>query len=145
MNKIAIYCRTANQSDEAIESQKTLCLDSIKKRNPNIDLSRIVYYIDNGFPAHKDFAPNMKKLLEDLKNDEIQEVYTVNISRLSRNIIRMFDIRILFEDIQKDIFLVQENMYIYKDYFSKITIPQLAKVLNQDKENSRDCNEIERE
>lgn len=118
MDKIAIYCRSANHSDEAIESQKNLCLNFIMKKYPNLDSLKIVFYIDNGFPAYNDFAPDMKRLITDLKNNEIKEVYTTRLDRISRNFLKLIDISVLLKENKKDIYYVYTN-----DSHTKTVLP----------------------
>lgn len=145
MEKVAIYCRTARQSDEAIRNQKNLCLNAINKKYPFMDLSKIIVYIDNGFPVSNDFAPSMKKLMVDLANDKINEIYTTEISRLVRNINGQYTLRMLLEKTKKDIYLVYNNEYLYRDFFAKTIIPELPTRLNELKEVNHNCDELERE
>lgn len=139
----AIYCRSAHFNDEAIQKQKGLCL---KKLEDNKEIQTIICYVDNGFSSTDKFPPAMKLMLQDINYNNVKNVYTQSISRLSRNIANFLDIREILEKNNADIFLILENQYVYKELFNKATIPFLSNMIdNQLIENSEIVEELERE
>lgn len=146
-NKLySIYCRTNNTQEESmlgIENQIAKCLSSINKNaKGNTELIRIYFDRCSGLKNHeKAFG----KVLEDLKHYKMLDLYSVDISRLSRDIKRIIDIREILKDIDSDIFLVNENKFVYKDLFNEMTIPMFYKMTDKEIAKEQEMDEIEYE
>lgn len=146
-NKLySIYCRVDNVQGEsmiAIKNQIGKCLYSINQNaKRNTELIRIYFDRCSGLKNHeKAFG----KALEDIKNNKTLDLYSVNISRLSRDIRRMIDIREILKDSESDIFIVNENKYVYKDLFNEITIPIFYEMTDKEIAQEQEMDEIEYE
>lgn len=146
-NKLySIYCRVDNVQGEsmiAIKNQIDKCLYSINQNaKGNTELIRIYFDRCSGLKNHeKAFG----KALEDIKNNKTLDLYSVNISRLSRDIRRMIDIREILKDSESDIFIVNENKYVYKDLFNEITIPIFYEMTDKEIAQGQEMDEIEYE
>lgn len=146
-NKLySIYCRVDNVQGEsmiAIKNQIDKCLYSINQNaKGNTELIRIYFDRCSGLKNHeKAFG----KALEDIKNNKTLDLYSVNISRLSRDIRRMIDIREILKDSESDIFIVNENKYVYKDLFNEITIPIFYEMTDKEIIQEQEMDEIEYE
>lgn len=146
-NKLySIYCRVDNVQGEsmiAIKNQIDKCLYSINQNaKRNTELIRIYFDRCSGLKNHeKAFG----KALEDIKNNKTLDLYSVNISRLSRDIRRMIDIREILKDSESDIFIVNENKYVYKDLFNEITIPIFYEMTDKEIAQEQEMDEIEYE
>ena len=146
-NKLySIYCRVDNVQGEsmiAIKNQIDECLYSINQNaKGNTELIRIYFDRCSGLKNHeKAFG----KALEDIKNNKTLDLYSVNISRLSRDIRRMIDIREILKDSESDIFIVNENKYVYKDLFNEITIPIFYEMTDKEIAQEQEMDEIEYE
>ena len=146
-NKLySIYCRVDNVQGEsmiAIKNQIDKCLYSINQNaKRNTELIRIYFDRCSGLKNHeKAFG----KALEDIKNNKTLDLYSVNISRLSRDIRRMIDIREILKDSESDIFIVNENKYVYKDLFNEITIPIFYEMTDKEITQEQEMDEIEYE
>lgn len=146
-NKLySIYCRVDNVQGEsmiAIKNQIDKCLYSINQNaKRNTELIRIYFDRCSGLKNHeKAFG----KSLEDIKNNKTLDLYSVNISRLSRDIRRMIDIREILKDSESDIFIVNENKYVYKDLFNEITIPIFYEMTDKEIAQEQEMDEIEYE
>ena len=146
-NKLySIYCRVDNVQGEpmiAIKNQIDKCLYSINQNaKGNTELIRIYFDRCSGLKNHeKAFG----KALEDIKNNKTLDLYSVNISRLSRDIRRMIDIREILKDSESDIFIVNENKYVYKDLFNEITIPIFYEMTDKEIAQEQEMDEIEYE
>ena len=146
-NKLySIYCRADNVQGEsmiAIKNQIDKCLYSINQNaKRNTELIRIYFDRCSGLKNHeKAFG----KALEDIKNNKTLDLYSVNISRLSRDIRRMIDIREILKDSESDIFIVNENKYVYKDLFNEITIPIFYEMTDKEIAQEQEMDEIEYE
>ena len=144
-NKLySIYCRVDNVQGEsmiAIKNQIDKCLYSINQNaKRNTELIRIYFDRCSGLKNHeKAFG----KALEDIKNNKTLDLYSVNISRLSRDIRRMIDIREILKDSESDIFIVNENKYVYKDLFNEITIPIFYEMTDKEIAQEQEMDEIE--
>lgn len=146
-NKLySIYCRVANSEGgtlNAIKSQIDKCLYSINQNaKGNTELIRIYFDRCSGLKNHeKAFG----KALEDIKNNKTLDLYSVNISRLSRDVKRMIDIREILKDSESDIFVVNENAYVYKELFNQITIPIFYEMTDKEIAEEPEMDEIEYE
>lgn len=146
-NKLySIYCRVDNVQGEsmiAIKNQIDKCLYSINQNaKRNTELIRIYFDRCSGLKNHeKAFG----KALEDIKNNKTLDLYSVNISRLSRDIRRMIDIGEILKDSESDIFIVNENKYVYKDLFNEITIPIFYEMTDKEIAQEQEMDEIEYE
>lgn len=142
----AIYCRINNTNNffsEIIGNQIKKCLLAINNNvEDNTEIIKI--YIDNcsGLENQK---KTLKSLLADIQNNKIRDVYTVNISRLSRNLKTLNVINKILENSNSDIYLVDNGEFLKRDLLNQMFIP-----INQKKDISEeiiDCNmeEIEYE
>ena len=144
-NKLySIYCRVADSDGgtlQAIKNQIDKCLYSINQHaEGNTELIRIYFDRCSGLKNHeKAFG----KALEDIKNNKTLDLYSVNISRLSRNVKRMIDIREILKNSESDIFLVNEDKYVYKEIFNEITIPIFYEMTDEEIAEEPEMDEIE--
>lgn len=84
-----IYCRSANYSDNATRDQELVCANYINKNN-NISKDYDLF-VDNGFSGIKPFEnPAFFVMINQIKDGK--EIYTSDISRMSRNVIDVFNI-----------------------------------------------------
>lgn len=84
--KVAIYCRTANESQVAIDKQrKILELYCEMKRYKICNI-----YIDNGYSANG-FRPAYDLMLKDLKQGRFNLILSCNMDRLNRSFDKMLD------------------------------------------------------
>lgn len=146
-NKLySIYCRVDNVQGEsylAIKNQINKCLSSINlNAKGNTELIRIYFDRCSGLKNHE---KSFGKALEDIKNGKTIDLYSVNISRLSRDIRRMIDIREILKNSESDIFIVNENKYVYKELFNEITIPIFYKMADKETIYEEEMDEIEYE
>ena len=82
--KVVIYIRVACKeaiNDEIME-QKEL-INRYLKTKSNIKVSD--YYIDDGYSGTNLNRPAFKKMLQDIKNNKIDEVIVKDFTRISRN------------------------------------------------------------
>ena len=115
----SIYCRSALYSEEAIERQIQNNLTEIKRKYPNLKQEDINIYVDNGFSGLELNNPAFSYLLEDLKTNNMKDIYTTSIDRISRNIINVMQIQNDFKDLNTDIYCSKEKIYL-KDAFSNM-------------------------
>lgn len=84
-----IYCRSANYSESAIKDQELICVDYIDKNNSiskGYDL-----FVDNGFSGIKPSEnPAFSVMINQIKDGK--QLYTSDISRISRNVIDALNI-----------------------------------------------------
>ena len=134
----AIYCRTNNFNDSSskiVQDQIQKCLLAINNNvKDNTEIIKI--YVDNcsGLENQK---KTLKCLLTDIKNNKIRDVYTVNISRLSRNLKTLNAINEILENSNSNIYLVDTGEYLKSNLLEKIFVP-----INQEKdifEETIDC------
>ncbi len=57
----------------------------------------------------------------------------------------MIDIREILKDSESDIFIVNENKYVYKDLFNEITIPIFYEMTDKEIAQEQEMDEIEYE
>lgn len=137
----AIYCRTNNFNDTSskiIQDQIQKCLLAINNNViDNTDIIKI--YIDNcsGLTNHHKC---FKSILDDIKNNKIRDVYTVNVSRLSRNIKILSEINKILQNSNSDIYLVDNGEFLKRDFFNKLFMP-----VNQRTNISNETIDYERE
>lgn len=115
----SIYCRSALYSEEAIERQIQYNLAEIKRKCPDLKQEDINIYVDNGFSGLELNNPAFSYLLEDLKANNMKDIYTTSIDRISRNIINVMKIQNDFKVLNTDIYCSKEKIYL-KDAFSNI-------------------------
>ena len=115
----SIYCRSALYSEEAIERQIQNNLTEIKRKYPNLKQEDINIYVDNGFSGLELNNPAFSYLLEDLKTNNMKDIYTTSIDRISRTIINVMQIQNDFKDLNTDIYCSKEKIYL-KDAFSNM-------------------------
>ena len=82
--KAVIYIRVACKEaiNDAIMEQKEL-INRYLKTKSNIKVSD--YYIDDGYSGTNLNRPAFKKMLQDIKNNKIDEVIVKDFTRISRN------------------------------------------------------------
>ena len=147
-NKLySIYCRTdssnKNETTNIIDNQIKTCLSSINKTaKENTELIRVYFDTCSGAVNHNH---TFGKVLADLKNDKIIDLYSTNISRLSRDVRRMIDIREILKNSKSDIYLSSENKYVYKQIFNEMTIPDFYKKTDKEIAEEQEMDEIEYE
>lgn len=147
-NKLySIYCRTNNNDKNerinTIDNQIKTCLSSINKNaKENTELIRVYFDTCSGAVNHNH---TFGKVLADLKNEKIIDLYSTNISRLSRDVRRMIDIREILKNSKSDIYLSSENKYVYKQIFNEMTIPDFYKKTDKEIAEEQEMDEIEYE
>jgi len=113
----SIYCRTALYSEDAIKKQISSNMYELQLKHPEISGNDVNIYIDNGFSGVKLNNPSLLYLLEDLKTNDMKDVYTTSVNRISRNIINIVQVQNLLKDLKTDIYCSKEIIYL-KDAFS---------------------------
>lgn len=145
----AIYCRTANYDDRAIEMQKQICLNKlIKEKGKNV-INRVIYYIDNGKNGRNFYNSEFVKMLNDMYNNKIIKIYTYEISRLSRNINGILELKEILDNNYSDAYIVLDNKYFIRGLGNILTLKDLSKKLEEESKNikihSENKNEIDLE
>lgn len=115
----SIYCRSALYSEGAIEKQIKSNLDELKRKYPDLKQEDVNIYVDNGFGGLELNNPAFLYLLDDLKTNNMKDIYTTSIDRISRNIINVMKIQNDFKDLNTDIYCSKEKIYL-KDAFSNM-------------------------
>ena len=142
----AIYCRVDNDQGEymiSIQNQINKCLNYINQNvKGNTELIKIYFDKCSGVINHKN---TLGMVLEDIKNNNIKELFSVNLSRLSRDIKVITDIINLIKDSEIDIYLVDEKKYLYKDFYNEISIPIFQKLEQKCKLEEPELEEMEHE
>ncbi len=90
--EIGVYCRVSTDEqaqviEGSIKNQKAAIMNYVKSENINNDKWGEIteVYSDEGFSAKNLKRPEIKRLLEDIKNNKINTVIITEISRLSRS------------------------------------------------------------
>ncbi|MBO5095739.1 MAG: recombinase family protein [Bacilli bacterium] len=140
----AIYCRVDNVQGEsmiAIQNQINKCLNYINQNvKGNTELIKIYFDRCSGLINHK---KTFGKVLEDIKSNNIKELFSVNISRLSRDIKVMIDVREILKANEIDICLVDEGKYLCKDFYNEMSIPIFQKIAQKENLDEPELEEIE--
>ena len=114
--KNAIYLRFKNESDKNERMDYTLSLIShyLKDYSPN----SLEYYIDiceNGIDSNR---KEYKRLIDDLKHDKINIIFTPSISTLSRNYLDISYINNLL--LEKNSAIISKADKLPLEYLNKI-------------------------
>ncbi len=100
-----IYCRSANYSDTATKDQELVCANYINKNNSiskDYDL-----FVDNGFSGIKSFEnPAFSVMINQIKDGK--QLYTSDVSRISRNVIDALNICKKIESNNANLLLVND-------------------------------------
>lgn len=140
----SIYCRVDNLQGEsmiAIQNQINKCLYAINQNSKdNTELIRIYFDRCSGLRNHQ---RTFGKVLEDMKKGVIKELYSVNISRLSRDMNVMMYVREILQANGTDIYLVNENKYLSKDFYNEMITSMFQKIANKDVQEEQELEEIE--
>ena len=110
-----IYNRVASNDNAefVLEAQKNKCLYALNNTiSTNTDVIKL--YIDVA-PSTDKLPPSLESLLQDIKDKKIKIVFTPSLSRLSRDTIQILKIRDILKENNADIFIVDQNKYLYKD------------------------------
>ena len=83
--KVALYCRTAREDDNAINEQKQMLTIYAGKQGFN-DLA---IYTDKGESGIRFEQPSLLQLLSDIETGTVDTVIVYNFSRFSRNALEM--------------------------------------------------------
>ena len=89
IRNIAIYLRLSKddgdtEESESISNQRAIILDYINK---NFEYENYYEYVDDGVSGATFNRPGFKKMLNELKSNEIDLVITKNLARFARNYI----------------------------------------------------------
>lgn len=115
----SVYCRSALYSEDAIKKQISYNFNKLKLKYPEIAEENINIYVDNGFSGLDLNNPAFSYMLEDLKSNNMKDVYMMSIDRISRNILNVIEVHNILEDLEVDIYCSNENIYL-KDFIPKI-------------------------
>lgn len=140
-----IYNRVANKenSSHALEMQKASCLNSLNYEiDKNTDVVKV--YTDIA-PSRKEIPSSLKILLQDMKDKKIKIAFTQSISRLSRDTEQLIKIQEILKESDSDIFIVDQNKFLYNDLFKNNPIIEQIKSLVDKNINKEDHDEIEYE
>lgn len=122
----AIYCRVGKQSDDykmEIENQKKLCLNAMnQKDHGNVEVVKV--FVDT-CPSKSNLKKSFGSLLKEVKENKIKEIFTTDLSRLTRETDKILDIRENLNKGESDIYLVKENKYLVKDYLNQLPSPEV--------------------
>jgi len=88
MKHIAIYSRKSKYTGkgESIENQIELCKEYIRGHYGDQVLEDVIVYEDEGFSGGNINRPSFKKMMEAVKNKEIDAIVVYRLDRISRNI-----------------------------------------------------------
>ena len=140
----AIYCRVDNVQGEsmiAIQNQINKCLNYINQNvKGNTELIKIYFDRCSGLINHK---KTFGRVLEDIKRGNIKELYSVNISRLSRDINEIMNVNKILKDSGTDIYLITEGKYLNKDFYNDITTSIFQKIADKETLEEPELEEIE--
>ena len=99
--KIAIYSRKSKFTGkgESINNQVETCCVEIKKLYPDIDFDNdVIIYEDEGYSGKNTKRPAFQRMLNDVKNKKIKQIYFYRLDRISRSVI---DLHTLLGDLEK--------------------------------------------
>ena len=86
MKKIAIYCRTAQESPEAIQLQKKQVLEAITVKLPKMESTPVLeFFEDDGYSGLDLRRPGYKALLQEIEKGEIDAVAVTDVTRIGRS------------------------------------------------------------
>lgn len=115
--KKAIYSRKSKYTGkgESIDNQIELCKSKIKSIFPDIDMEKdIVIYEDEGFSGYYTKRPGFQKMMEAVKNREIDCIFFYRLDRISRNVKD-------FCEIKEELEYYDVNFYSASENFENIT------------------------
>lgn len=129
--KDAIYTRSATADENIIKKQEFVCKSASKKEQ---DIS---IYADNGFPSFDDYPPVLKTLLEEIKENKVDNVIVESVGRITRDVSKILEISELLDTTNSDILLVKEDMFLNKDFLKNIDFNKISKIIvtNKNYEN----------
>jgi len=82
IKQTALYCRTAQRSYFAIESQKSKLIAYAKSNG----FENLTLYVDDGFSGVSGNRPAFRELMAQIKAGTVATVLTVSMDRISRNV-----------------------------------------------------------
>jgi DNA invertase Pin-like site-specific DNA recombinase len=91
---VALYCRSAVPNEQSIQKQQENLTCYAKEHG----IAKYKFYIDNGFSGNSFERPNLKQLINDVKDGKISVVVVADESRLSRNFEQYSELKRLFEE-----------------------------------------------
>jgi DNA invertase Pin-like site-specific DNA recombinase len=94
--KTAIYCRTANHSDEAITTQEMALRDYAIKNGYN----DVTVYADNGSSSLDLERPAFTKMKTDICDGTVSIVLVKDLSRLARNLFHIRELIHIFHEFE---------------------------------------------
>lgn len=111
--RIGIYCRVSTREQTlgySIDNQKNKCQDYMHLFND--DFADPIFYIDEGHSASTLDRPNMKQMLQDVKNHKLDEIIIYKLDRLTRNVIDTYELLSMFTDNKVNLVAVMDNLDI---------------------------------
>ena len=85
--RVAVYCRVANENDEAIKQQEMKMISFAKKQG----YEDITVYSDNGYSGLSFNRPAFIQMEKEIKAGRIGLVICNDVSRISRDTFKMID------------------------------------------------------
>ena len=110
--KYSIYCRTALYSEDAIQNQINYNVNKLKLKYPELTEKDINIYVDNDFSGLDLSNPAFSYLLEDLKSNNMKDIFMTSIDRISRNILNVIEAHNILKDLDVDMYCSKENIYL---------------------------------
>lgn len=141
LKKYAIYCRLSTFKDNAdsyFKSSEDYCLDVLNSKVTK-DTDIIKVYIETA-PSKENSDSAFGVLLRDIKDKKIKDVFTLSLSRLTRDKETFFDIYTTLKDSGSDIFLIKENAYFVKNLAKEQSI-LMMQGLDNEKQKENDMEE----
>lgn len=111
--RIGIYCRVSTREQTlgySIENQKSKNLMYLQLFD--YEPEHIEFYIDEGQSAASLNRKNMKRMLDDVVNGNLDEIIIYKLDRLTRNVLNTYELIQLFLDNQVNLVAVLDNLDI---------------------------------
>ena len=120
MKNIAIYGRVDSEDLEEVLMQCEICFQCYLKdvKEKKYDSNVLIIYENK--PSTDVFPPKLLNLFNLMASGEIDLVYVKNVSRLTRKIDNLVFIKFLLEQTNTDIYIIDNNEFLYKDRLSKL-------------------------
>ncbi len=110
--KKAIYSRKSKYTGkgESIDNQIEMCKSKLKMIYPDIDLENdVIIYEDEGFSGYYTKRPGFQKMMEAVKNREIDCIFFYRLDRISRNVKDFCEIKDTLEYYDVNFYSASEN------------------------------------
>lgn len=140
----AIYCRVAHKSSiskDTLNSQEKFCLDYIHK-HPDGESEVIKVYKDN-CSSNTNMNHKLGVLLNDIKNNRVEEIVTVKMDRLSRDLDKICEIKEILQSKNTDVFFIAQNKFLVKDLSNEISLLSGLKTIMPPEESVEQNEEME--